>query len=45
MEIHVTDIQTSKTTVLTGHTAPILGVAYDPQGKYVVSMFPLISTC
>jgi hypothetical protein len=37
MEIHVSSIGTSKTTVLTGHRAPILGVALDPKDKYVVS--------
>lgn len=37
MEIHVSNIGTSKTTILTGHRAPILGVALDPKDKYVVS--------
>ena len=37
MEIHVNTIGASKTTVLTGHKAPILGVALDPKDKYVVS--------
>jgi WD40 repeat protein len=37
MEIHISNICTSKTTVLTGHKAPILGVALDPKDKYVVS--------
>jgi hypothetical protein len=37
MEIHVSNIGTSKTTILTGHRAPILGVALDPMDKYVVS--------
>jgi hypothetical protein len=37
MEIHISNIYTSKTTILTGHKAPILGVALDPKDKYVVS--------
>ncbi|XP_021932631.1 WD repeat and HMG-box DNA-binding protein 1 isoform X1 [Zootermopsis nevadensis] len=37
MEIHVSNVGTSKTTVLTGHKAPILGVALDPKDKYVAS--------
>jgi hypothetical protein len=37
MEIHVSNIGTLKTTILTGHKAPILGVALDPKDKYVVS--------
>lgn len=39
MEIHVSNVGTSKTTVLTGHKAPILGVALDPKDKYVVSIY------
>jgi len=37
MEIHINTIGASKTTVLTGHKAPILGVALDPKDKYVAS--------
>jgi hypothetical protein len=45
MEIHVSNIDTSKTTVLTGHKAPILGVALDPKDKYVVSKEILYCHC
>ncbi|XP_069678187.1 WD repeat and HMG-box DNA-binding protein 1 [Periplaneta americana] len=37
MEIHISTIGTAKTTVLSGHKAPILGVALDPKDKYVAS--------
>ncbi|KAJ9590981.1 hypothetical protein L9F63_015987 [Diploptera punctata] len=37
MEVHVTDIKTLNTVVLTGHKAPILGVSLDPKHKYMVS--------
>jgi hypothetical protein len=42
MEIHVSTIGSSKTTVLTGHKASILGVALDPKDKYVVSSLNLL---
>jgi hypothetical protein len=39
MEIHVSNIGISKTVVLIGHKAPVLGVALDPKEKYVVSIY------
>jgi hypothetical protein len=45
MEIHISNICTSKTTILTGHKAPILGVALDPKDKYVVSSINCIYQC
>jgi hypothetical protein len=39
MEVHVTNTTNFKGVVLTGHKGPILSVAMDPKGKYVVSKF------
>lgn len=37
MQIHVTNIDTLETTVLSGHDAPILGLSLDPKEEFVVS--------
>lgn len=39
MTVNVTDTETSKTTSLQGHRAPVLSVALDPKMEYVVSCF------
>lgn len=44
MEIHIFDLETSKAQVLSGHSAPILGVSIDPKEKYVVRIFTEIFT-
>ncbi|XP_059468502.1 WD repeat and HMG-box DNA-binding protein 1 [Neocloeon triangulifer] len=35
--IHVTDTETFKDSLFTGHTAPILSVAIDPKGEFLAS--------
>lgn len=39
MRIHVTNINTSDSTELEGHTAPILGLSLDPKEEFVVLFF------
>lgn len=38
MRIHVTNINTSDSTELEGHTAPILGLSLDPKEEFVVGI-------
>lgn len=37
MDLQVIELNTNKATKFSGHTAPVLGVAIDPQSKYVAS--------
>lgn len=38
MRIQVTDINTSDSTELEGHQAPILGLSLDPKEEFIVSI-------
>lgn len=38
MTVGITDVNKSTTETLTGHRAPVLGVALDPKLEYLVSV-------
>ncbi|XP_046990325.1 WD repeat and HMG-box DNA-binding protein 1 isoform X3 [Schistocerca americana] len=44
-EIHITDLDTSQSQVLSGHTAPVLSVAVDPAEKYLAFSICAFSPC
>lgn len=37
--VHVTDIKSHKDSQITAHTAPILSVAFDPKGEFLVRSY------